>query len=98
MTPLARIYWALFYELGQGVTQNYPLALKFFQQAADKGNLDACNSLGLMYYRGEGVPRNYPQAYQWFKKSADKGDARGRICWASFTNMGRASLRTTNKR
>lgn len=42
---------------------------------AEKGDLDAQMTLGLMYFLGEGVPQNYPEALKWYRQSAEKGNA-----------------------
>jgi TPR repeat protein len=43
-------------------------------KAADQGNAEAQNELGLIYYYGRGVDRDYSQAEDWFRKSADRGN------------------------
>jgi len=43
--------------------------------AAEQGNVDAQNNLGVMYYSGEGVPRDTAKAAEWFKKAAAQGNA-----------------------
>jgi hypothetical protein len=43
------------YRDGRGVTQSYPDALKWFRLAADHGDPDGQNSLGVMYRTGRGV-------------------------------------------
>ena len=43
--------------------------------AAEQGDVDAQNKLGVMYYRGEGVPQDYSHAVSWFRKAAEQGHA-----------------------
>ena len=43
------------------------------QQAAEKGDAEAQNSLGLMYQKGEGAPQDDREAVKWFRKSAAQG-------------------------
>ena len=50
-------------------------AVELFQKAADQGNADAQNNLGVMYYSGEGVPSDTAKAAEWFKKAAAQGNA-----------------------
>jgi TPR repeat protein len=57
--------------------RNYAQALRPLQKAAEAGNSDAMNNLGLLYQNGEGVAQDYAQARQWFQKAADAGNAWG---------------------
>ena len=55
--------------------QNDAEAVTWFRKAADQGNADAQNVLGLMYDNGQGVPQDYVEAVTWFRKAADQGVA-----------------------
>jgi uncharacterized protein len=46
---------------------------RWFQKAADQGNAQAENSLGVMYENGQGVSQDYVAALSWFQKAADQG-------------------------
>jgi TPR repeat protein len=50
-------------------------ALKFFQQAAEKGHAEAMHHAGLMYLEGRGVEADRATAAQWFQRGAEKGYA-----------------------
>jgi TPR repeat protein len=50
-------------------------ALEFFQQSADKGNVEGMHWVGLMYEEGKGVAQDGTTAAQWFKRAADQGHA-----------------------
>jgi TPR repeat protein len=56
------------------VPQDAAKAVELFKQAADQGNVDAQNNLGVMYYSGEGVPRDSDKAKEWFTKAAAQGN------------------------
>ena len=43
------------------------------RQAADQGDVEAQNHLGLMYAYGEGVPQDDAEAAKWWRKAADNG-------------------------
>ena len=43
--------------------------------AADRGNADAQDYLGIMYANGRGVPQDYAKAAEWYRKAADQGYA-----------------------
>jgi TPR repeat protein len=45
-------------------------ALKFFQDAAEKGLADAQFYTGLMHAEGQGVVRSYAEAVKWYEKAA----------------------------
>ena len=61
------------YAEGEGVTQSYEEAVKWFRKAADQGDEMAQNRLGSCYYRGEGVTQSYEEAVKWYRKAADQG-------------------------
>jgi TPR repeat protein len=61
------------YVFGQGVPQDYQMALRLFRLAAEQGDIDAQNNLGGMYAEGLGVGRDLVQAYMWFELAAAKG-------------------------
>ena len=63
------------YANGEGVPKDPAKAVELFQKAAEQGNVDAQNNLGVMYYAGEGVPRDETKAKEWFKKAAAQGNA-----------------------
>ncbi|PSR53963.1 hypothetical protein AHMF7605_10750 [Adhaeribacter arboris] len=70
------------YQNGQGVSQNYPEALRWYQKAAEKGHALAMNDLGYMHKAGQGVTPNFTEAMAWYQKAAAKGEAR------AMNNMG----------
>ena len=61
------------YANGQGVTQDYAEALKWFRLAAERGDPSAQYALGLMYQSGRGLSRDYILAHLWFDLSAAQG-------------------------
>ena len=50
-------------------------AVKWYRKAAEQGDANAQNSLGVMYYKGEGVPRDHQEAVKWYRKAAEQGHA-----------------------
>jgi TPR repeat protein len=62
------------YDKGQGVEQDFKEAVKWYQKAADQGDVDAQFNLGVMYAEGEGVEQDYVTAYTWYNIAAAKGD------------------------
>ena len=59
------------YEKGEGVTQSYALAAKWYRMAAEHvpnlgGAGQGRNNLRILYADGDGVPKDSVQAYMWF--------------------------------
>ena len=46
------------------------------KKAAEQGDADAQNNLGVMYIRGEGVTQDSAEAGQWYRQAAEQGHAR----------------------
>ena len=69
----AKYSLGIMYHEGEGVSQDYNIALDWFRQAADEGHAFAQFTLGIMYYNGEGVDKDYKEALIWYKKAADQG-------------------------
>ena len=63
------------YDNGQGVTQDYKEAIKWYRKAAKQGHVSAQNNLGFMYYNGQGITQDYVQAHKWFNLAAVNGNA-----------------------
>ena len=51
---------------GQGVTQNFEEAVKWYRQAATQGDAQAQYNLGNAYINGQGVTQNFEEAVQWW--------------------------------
>ncbi len=66
---------AIRYLLGEGVTQDYHLAEKYFKKACEGGDASSCLKLALMYSNGEGVTQDDRLAEDSFKKACDAGYA-----------------------
>ncbi|HIF93894.1 MAG TPA: sel1 repeat family protein [Myxococcales bacterium] len=49
--------------------------IKEIREAAEQGDADAQNNLGVMYANGYGVAENYAEAVKWYRKAAEQGDA-----------------------
>ena len=62
----------LMYANGQGVTQSYTEAVKWYRLAADQGFAQAQFNLGNMYANGRGVAKDYVEAERWWRLVADQ--------------------------
>ena len=59
---------------GSGVPRDGAQALAWCLKAAERGDLEAQNFLGIMYTYGMDIPDDYEQATAWFLKAAEQGD------------------------
>ena len=55
--------------------QQNPISFELLVGAAEAGNVEAMNMLGVLYTLGTLVPRDYSMALYWFQKAADAGSA-----------------------
>ena len=65
----------------------YDRALVLSRAAAEKGDFEAMNLLGIQYYLGAGPTRDFSQAQQWFERAAWGGSAQAQL------NLGMLYLR-----
>lgn len=72
----------LMYEYGQGVPQDFALAVEWYSCAANQGNATAQYLLGLMYDLGRGVRVDVVQAQKWLILAAAGADRRERAAYA----------------
>ncbi|MBT5159564.1 MAG: sel1 repeat family protein, partial [Alphaproteobacteria bacterium] len=67
------------YDDGQGVTQDYKEAAKWYLKAAKQGYAKAQFNLGVKYDDGQGVTQDYKEAAKWYLKAAKQGYAKAQI-------------------
>ena len=65
----------LLWATGYDGKQSFEEAVKWWQEAANRGYPLAMNNLGLAYANGQGVKRDIKQAFNWWLKSAIGGSA-----------------------
>lgn len=70
---LAEMYYVDY--RGQGITQSYAEAAKWWRKAAEQGYAESQHDLGMMYATGWGIARNDAEAVKWFRKAAKQGYA-----------------------
>ena len=71
---VAQFYVGMIYGTGKaGVKKDYQQAVYWYRKAADQGQMDAQNNLGVLYYYGLDVTQDYSQAVYWYRKAADQG-------------------------
>ncbi len=55
--------------------QDYATALALFKPLAERGNIEAQYSMGVMYMRGRGVTQDHAQAAHWHRLAVVQGDS-----------------------
>jgi uncharacterized protein len=70
---VAQYNLAVMYDDGQGVPQDYAVAMSWYRKAAEQGDPDAQVNLGILYGMGQGVPQDYVIAHMWFNLAASGG-------------------------
>jgi hypothetical protein len=60
---------AVIHQHADGVAKNPAEALRWYRQAAERGDKVSQVQIGLMYLNGEGVPADETKAHEWFTKS-----------------------------
>ncbi|WP_270920483.1 caspase family protein [Parasedimentitalea psychrophila] len=79
----------ILYEDGEGVSQDYALAMQWYRKAAEQGYAYAQNRLGYMYQNGLGVPESDREAATWFRKAAEQGHAEAQYGLGQMYQKGR---------
>jgi len=77
------------YEKGEGVTQSYAEAAKWYLKAATQGDAKSQSNLGNMYNQGQGVTQDYKEAAKWYLKAAKQGYAKAQYNLGVMYEKGR---------
>ncbi len=67
------------YADGDGLPQNFDLALKWYHKAADQGNAEAENEIGILYRYGNGVEKSKEEALNWYRERRQPRQRRGNV-------------------
>lgn len=78
----------LYIEGNYGIQQNAQRGVELMRKAAELGNADAQNELGILYYKGDIVPQNYAEAFKWVQMSANANSALGQNNLGMFYKQG----------
>lgn len=80
----ARVYLAIMYNYGRGITEDKAKAIPLFKAAEEKGVLIAQVELGKLYKTGvKGIiQQNITQAHSYFESAANQGHPEGQYCLA----------------
>ncbi len=71
----AQYNMGLMYDEGQGVSQDYKEAFKWYILSAEQGDVKAQYNLGVMHYNGKGVVQDYSEALKWWRLAAEQDRA-----------------------
>jgi TPR repeat protein len=83
MKKLIILLFNVFLSVGCGKKDaNNTQSVEKTRLAADQGDAEAQNNLGVRYADGRGVPQDDVQAVKWFRLAADQGNAKAQ------TNLG----------
>ena len=63
----------MFYYGSYDLAQDYKEAMMWYRKAAEQGDTEAQNILGIMYGSGFGVQQDYVQAYMWCSIAGENG-------------------------
>lgn len=80
-----------YYNGSHGVRQNYHIAMKWYNKAANQGEVESLNTIGNCYEKGgRGVPQDPQKAMEYFRKAAEKGLASAQFnlasCYQKYVN------------
>jgi hypothetical protein len=75
---------------GYDVPQDYATAFEWYRKAADDGDAEAMNNLGISFVFGLGVMRDYQAAVGYFKRSVDRGCVRAALNLGLLYESGKA--------
>ncbi|HYD18006.1 MAG TPA: tetratricopeptide repeat protein [Patescibacteria group bacterium] len=84
---------AMRYATGEGVPQDYALALKWLEMAANRGDMDAQAAAGIMHQKGQGTNADDHMAAHWYKRAALQGDRMSAFNLATLRANGQGSFR-----
>lgn len=79
------------YYSGEGIMQNYALALKWYSAAAEHGDADSQSMIAYMYRYGEGTAKNLAEAVKWYRVAAEQGDSESREALDELTGGAQGS-------
>ena len=66
--------FGLMYDKGEGITQDYKMAVYWYRRSAEQGYANAQSNLGVMYGNGNGVIQDNIYAHMWWNVSASTGN------------------------
>ena len=78
---------------GDGVSQDYAEALKWYRKAAEQGHSIAQYNVGVLYYRAVGTHQDLAEAARWWHKAAVQGNAEAQLSLGALYYAGGGVLK-----
>ena len=69
--PEAQANVGYMYEEGLGVTQQFDVAVSWYEKAAASGSMQANHNLGMIYAEGRGTSQSWVRALRYFEEAAN---------------------------
>lgn len=95
--PEAQYELGCAYEHGEGVEEDWGVAVGWYRKAANTGFAEAQVKLGWMYRQGHGIECDIPQSEHWYRRGvqhyqrqADNGDAMAQLALGWMYESGEA--------
>jgi len=85
--PYEQVALATRYATGDGVSQDYSLALRWYLKAAEQGHVAAQDTLGAYYWLGHGAPKDVSRAYFWSVLARAEGKEASKVRVAFMTSQ-----------
>jgi GAF domain-containing protein len=81
--PYEQFALATRYATGDGVSQDYSAALRWYLKAAEQGHVGAQDTLGAYFWLGHGAPKDVNKAYFWsvLARAAGKEGSKVRVAF-----------------
>ncbi len=70
----AQYYMGLLFANGEGVDQDYEIAIKWYRRAAEQDHSDAQSQLGTIYFEGKFVAQDFKEAIKYWIGAAGHGN------------------------
>jgi TPR repeat protein len=58
---------------------DFATAMRIFRPLAERGQILAEYTIGMMYANGQGVPQDYAEALKWHRKAAEQGEPKAQF-------------------
>ena len=76
------------YSWEKDMPDRMPIAIKWYEKAAQKGSNIAMYELGNLYQYGTSIPKDHNRAAKWYKQAAEKGHIAGMMAIGSAYRYG----------
>lgn len=78
-------------------SRRFEEAFSLYKRAAERGNAEAYNKIGIMYDKGEGVPKNPEESVRFFRKAALLGNVLAQNSLGVRLALGKGVIKDINE-